>query len=77
MTFFSWFSKVGSILSIQSHTEKTHYRIVNEQFTRQKVKLALLKVDCGVLPSVNVASKILPTTGYRGVIKTINLFIDL
>lgn len=30
-----------------------------------------------MLPSVQAASKILPTTGYRGVIKTINLFIDL
>lgn len=32
-----------SMLSVQSHTEQTHYTIVNEQFTRQKVKLALLK----------------------------------
>lgn len=32
-----------SMLSIQSHTEQTHYRTVDEQFTRQKVKLALLE----------------------------------
>lgn len=31
------------MLSIQSHTEQTHYKIVDEQFTNQKVKLALLE----------------------------------
>lgn len=66
-----------SMLTSQSHTEQTHYTIVNEQFTREKVKLALLKDDCGVLPLVKAATKILPAPSYRGVIKTINLFIDL
>lgn len=41
--FFPLVLASGSMLSIQSHTERTHYRIADEPFAKQRVKLTLLE----------------------------------
>lgn len=77
MAFFPCFQKAEAC-SVFSHTQS---RLITglsmSNLPGRKSNQLYWKVDCGVLPSVKIASKILPTTGYIGVIKTINLFIDL
>lgn len=77
MAFSPRFQKVEA-RSVFSHTQS---RLITGLSTgnlpSRKSNQLYWKVDYGVLSSVQAASKILLTTGYIGVIKTINLFIDL
>lgn len=77
MAFSPCFQKAEAC-SVFSHTQS---RLITDlsmsNLPSRKSNQLYWKVDCGVLSSVKVASKILPTTGYIGVIKTINLLIDL
>lgn len=77
MAFFSGFSKAEAC-SVFSHTQSRLITALSmSHLPSRESNWLYWKVDCGVLPSVKVAREIFPITGYIGVIKTINLFIDL